>query len=277
MAEIRLQRFLSQAGIASRRKAEELITSGHVKVNGAVVRELGTKVDPSKDRVMVDGRMAVAEEKVYILLNKPKGVITTRSDPQGRPTVMELLPPEVAKSVSPVGRLDFYTEGVLLLTNDGELAAALLHPRHHVEKTYHVKIRGDVPMAHVERWREGVRLDDGTRTNPAKVDILRRTGKHTWLVMTIREGRSRQIHRMAEALHHQVIKLARVAFAGLTYFDLKIGEWRHLTPQEVREVRELAGLVGKEAEVVPALVDRAPPPPRRPRRETSRRAGSRRR
>jgi pseudouridine synthase len=170
---------------------------------------------------------------------------------------MELLPPDLQKTVSPVGRLDFYTEGVLLLTNDGELAAALLHPRYHVEKTYHVKIRGEVTMDHVERWRAGVRLDDGERTNPAKVDILRRTGKHTWLVISIREGRSRQIHRMADALHHQVIKLARVAFAGLTYFNLKIGEWRHLSPQEVRDVRELAGLVGKQPEVMPAVIERA--------------------
>lgn len=243
MAQIRLQKFLSQAGVAARRKAERLIVEGRVEVNGRVVTELGTKVDPESDEVRVDGRrVEPAAEKLYVVMNKPKGYVTTTRDPQGRPTVMELLPPKLRDKVKPVGRLDFYTEGVLLFTNDGELAARLLAPRTHVEKTYHAKIRGEVPMRDVEKLRAGVRLDDGRKTLPARVDVLRRTGKHTWLVITITEGRRRQIHRMAEALGYQVIKLARVAFAGIPFWGLKIGECRELEPHEVAELMRLVGL-----------------------------------
>lgn len=265
MSQVRLQKFMASAGVASRRHAEELITAGRVKVNGKVVTELGTKVDPARDTVQVDGSLAVARDHVYILLNKPKGYITTVEDPQGRPTVMQLLPPDTPKGVVPVGRLDFYTEGVLLFTNDGELAAALLHPRRHVEKTYHVKIRGEVRPDDIQKLRDGVTLDDGRKTMPAKVDLLEFTGKHTWLVMTIKEGRSRQIHRMAEALGYQVIKLARVAFGGLTYFGLKIGEHRRLTDHEIRALRHTAGLdlseeerarTREEASRAAALIDR---------------------
>jgi 23S rRNA pseudouridine2605 synthase len=242
VAEVRLQRHLSQSGVASRRKAERMILAGQVKVNGRVVTELGTKVDPDHDRVEVAGQAAVAQEHAYYLLNKPKEYVTTVSDPQGRKTVMELLPRQAPRGVVPVGRLDYYTEGVLLLTNDGELAAALLHPGKKVEKTYHAKFRGQVNPRDIERLRAGVKLDDGRRTMPAKVDLLKFTGTHTWLVMTIAEGRSRQIHRMAESLGYQVIKLARVAFGGLTYFGLKVGEARKLTEKEVRALRHTAGL-----------------------------------
>ncbi len=249
--EMRLQRFLAQAGVASRRKAEVLITEGHVKVNGKPATELGTKVNPARDEVKVDGKLVLREELVYFVLNKPKGYVSTVADPQGRHTVMELLPQDLPARVVPVGRLDFYTEGVLLFTNDGELQAGLLAPRSHVEKTYHVKIRGKVTQAQVEKLRAGVRLRpegdgsrrDGTRrTMPAKVDVLKFTGTHTWLVMTIREGRSRQIHRMADALNLQVIKLQRVAFGGINYFGLKVGEQRRLDPGEVRHLRRLVGL-----------------------------------
>jgi 23S rRNA pseudouridine2605 synthase len=242
-AEVRLQRFLAQAGVASRRAAEELISGGHVKVNGKRVTTLGTKVRPGKDAVEVDGKRVHAEERVYYVLNKPKGVITTVADPEGRETVMSLLPRNLPARVVPVGRLDFYTEGVLLFTNDGDLAAALLHPRGHVEKTYHAKIRGKVSDAQIEKLRSGVRID-GRKTQPAQVDRLRFTGTHTWLVITIREGRTRQIHKMAEALRLQVIKLARVSFGGITYFGLKIGQSRALTPEEVHDLRKLAGLEG---------------------------------
>jgi pseudouridine synthase len=235
---VRLQKFLSEAGVAARRKAELLIAAGRVTVNGRRVTELGTKVDPDRDEVRVDGRLVEAEEKLYWVLNKPKGYVTTVSDPQGRRTVMELLPQELrGKKLAPVGRLDFYTEGVLLFTNDGELQAGLLAPRSHVEKTYHAKLRGNVPMEAVERLRKGVRLDDGRRTLPAKVDVLRRTGKHTWLVISIHEGRSRQIHRMADAIGFPLLKLARVAFGGITFWGLKIGEARALTPQEVKDLK----------------------------------------
>jgi pseudouridine synthase len=238
--EVRLQRYLAQSGVASRRKGETLITGGHVKVNGKIVTELGSKVRPGKDKVDVDGVRVQPQEKVYLVLNKPKGFVTTVSDPEGRQTVMELLPRDLPAHVVPVGRLDFYTEGVLLFTNDGDLAAALLHPRGHVEKTYHVKIRGKVTEEQIERLRKGVRLDDGRRTQPAQVDQLKFTGTHQWLVITIREGRSRQIHRMCDAVRLQVIKLARVAFAGIAYHGLKVGQSRFLEPDEVRDLQKLA-------------------------------------
>jgi 23S rRNA pseudouridine2605 synthase len=248
---MRLQRYLAQAGVASRRKAETLIVGGHVQVNGKPAIELGTKVNPAKDEVRVDGKLVLRQDLVYYVLNKPKGYVSTVSDPQGRPTVMELLPKDLPARVVPVGRLDFYSEGVLLFTNDGELQAGLLAPRSHVDKTYHVKIRGKVTPAHIDKLRAGVRLradGDGSRrtdtrkTLPAKVDTLKFTGTHTWLVMTIREGRSRQIHRMAEALGLQVLKLQRVSFGGITYFGLKVGEHRKLEHGEVRALRRLVAL-----------------------------------
>ncbi len=260
MNDLRLQRFLSQAGVAARRKSELLITAGRVRVNGKVVTELGTKVDALRDHVEVDGKRVEAQRKYYYLLNKPKGFVTTVSDPQGRPTVMDLVP-ALPVQIRPVGRLDYYTEGVLLLTNDGELQDALLAPRGKVDKTYHAKFRGEVPMADVEKLRAGVRITEAdgrtVTTLPAQVDVLRRTGVHTWLVITIREGRSRQIHRMAESLGYQVIKLARVAFAGMTYYGLKIGESRPLTVREVHDLRRMAGLDPD--------IDIAPTPPQLPR------------
>ena len=235
--EVRLQRYLASSGVASRRHSEELITSGHVRVNGKAVTELGTKVRIGKDAVEVDGKRVNPEEHVYYLLNKPKGYVTTVSDPQGRKTVMELLPPKRPESVVPVGRLDFYTEGVILFTNDGELAAGLLHPRLHVEKTYHAKVHGTVTDVQLEKLREGVRIE-GRKTSEAKIDRLKFTGTHTWLLMSIQEGRSRQIHKMAEAVGLQVLKLARVAFVGITYYGVKVGACRQLTPAEVLMLKE---------------------------------------
>jgi 23S rRNA pseudouridine2605 synthase len=240
MEEIRLQRYLAQSGVSSRRKGEDLITSGHVRVNGKTVTELGTKVRPGKDKVDVKGVRVQPEDKVYLVLNKPKGCVTTMSDPEGRPTVVEFLPRNLPAHVVPVGRLDFYTEGVLLFTNDGDLAAALLHPRGHVEKTYHVKIHGKITPEQLERLRKGVRLQDERRkTNPAQVDLLKFTGTHQWLVMTIREGRSRQIHRMCDTVGLQVIKLARVAFGGINYHGLRVGQSRFLLPDEIQHLRTL--------------------------------------
>ncbi len=250
---IRLQKFLSQAGVAARRKAEVLITEGRVKVNGKVVTVLGTKVQPAKDRVSVDGKPVKSVNKVfYILLNKPKGCISTMSDPQGRKTVMDFLPPNLPVRVRPVGRLDYYTEGVLLLTNDGDLHSALLSPKTHVEKIYHAKIKGAISDESLSTWRKGVVLDDGYETKPAQVDRLKPSGPnatsvHSWLVVTITEGQSRQIHRTAGALGHEVLKLARVSFAGLTYFGVRVGDSRHLLPDEVLHLQQVAGLVGPEA------------------------------
>ena len=241
MAAIRLQRFLSQAGVAARRKAEELIVAGRVTVNGKVVRELGTKVDPEHDRVSVDGEGIAAEDKFYVLLNKPKGCITAVSDDRGRPTVMDYLP-HLPVSIAPVGRLDFYSEGVLLLTNDGELAAKLLAPKSHVPKTYHVKIRGQIRPGQLQVLRDGVRLDDGTVTAPAEVTELPAESKHSWLAITLYEGKSRQIHRMMETLGFEVTKLQRVAFANLTFHGLRVGDARELNQLELNELRDMVGL-----------------------------------
>ncbi|HYU16358.1 MAG TPA: pseudouridine synthase, partial [Candidatus Acidoferrum sp.] len=241
MSRVRLQRYLSQAGVAARRKAEALIVAGRVKVNGRPVTELGSTVDPAVDRVTVDGQAAHPEALFYCVLNKPKGIITAVSDPEGRPSVMEYLP-NLPVAVKPVGRLDFYSEGVLLLTNDGELSAALQSPRNHIEKTYHVKFRGVVRDGHMDVMRRGVRLDDGTVTRQAQVDRLRSESRHDWLVITLTEGKSRQIHRMAEALGYQVLKLQRVSFAGIDYFGLRVGDARELTQAEVNELRDRVGL-----------------------------------
>jgi pseudouridine synthase len=238
---VRLQRYLAAAGVAARRKAEELITAGRVTVNGEVVTKLGTKVDPDRDQVTVDGEAVVPLDYFYVLFNKPKGCITAVSDDRGRLTVMDYLP-NLPVPVKPVGRLDFYTEGVLLLTNDGELAARLLAPASHVPKTYHVKVHGQVRPEHVKRLRNGVQLDDGTTTLPAEVEVLPGESKHTWLAITIHEGKHRQIHRMIEALGYRVDKLQRVAFANLTFHHLRVGDARELTQQELNELRDLVGL-----------------------------------
>jgi pseudouridine synthase len=240
---MRLQRFLAQAGVASRRKAEELITAGRVKVNGRVVSELGSKVDAVRDEVIVGGRKVTKQQPVYLVLNKPKGYVTTLSDPEGRPTVLELVG-KVEERVYPVGRLDFNTEGVLLLTNDGDLAHALMHPSREVKKTYQVKLRGLAGPDVADALRHGVTLDDGTRTAPAEVTMLGPTegGHNSWLEITIHEGKNRQIHRMAEALDLQVAKLQRVRYAGLDVEGLRPGRWRTLRREEVDGLRRLAGI-----------------------------------
>jgi 23S rRNA pseudouridine2605 synthase len=240
MAE-RLQKYLAAAGVAARRKAEDLITSGRVTVNGKVVRVLGTKIDPDRDAVTVDGMAVVAADSFYVLLNKPKACITAVTDDRGRPTVMDYLP-NLPVAVKPVGRLDFYSEGVLLLTNDGELAARLLAPANHVAKTYHVKIHGQLAPRHLDALRAGIRLDDGMMTMPADVQVLPGESKHTWLAVTLHEGKHRQLHRMIEALGFRVDKLQRVAFANLTFHGLRVGDARELTQLELNELRGLVGL-----------------------------------
>src|SRR5689334_18421101 len=238
---VRLQRYLAAAGVAARRKAEEMITAGRVKVNGKVAKVLGTKVDPDSDQVEVDGEAVVPLDTFYVLFNKPKGCITAVTDDRGRPTVMDYLP-NLPVPVKPVGRLDFYSEGVLLLTNDGELAARLLAPASHVPKTYHVKVHGRLTQDDLKQLRKGVQLDDGTTTMPADIAQLPGESKHTWIAVTIYEGKHRQIHRMIEALGFRVDKLQRVAFANLTFHDLRIGDARELDQQELNELRDLVGL-----------------------------------
>jgi 23S rRNA pseudouridine2605 synthase len=235
---IRLQKIISQAGLASRRAAEKLISEGRVTVNGATVHEKGTKADPSRDDIRVDGRRIKSAERLrYILLYKPAGYVTTRSDPQRRPTVIDLLR-GVREYVYPVGRLDYDTEGLLLLTNDGDLAAKLTHPRHGVERTYEAHVKGMPDDEAIERLRRGIALD-GRRTLPADVSLLnKRRGVGDGVVaITIREGRNRQVRRMLEAVGHPVKKLLRVGIGPLSDRGLKPGVWRELTDGEVAKLK----------------------------------------
>ena len=237
----RLQKILSRAGISSRRQAEELIRAGRVRLNGQVVRELGTKADPSRDRITVDGRsLRSAGKPVCILLNKPVGVVTTLSDPQKRPTVLDVLG-KMRVRVFPVGRLDYHSAGLLLLTNDGELALRLTHPRYGVKKTYRVKVKGDVNEKALRRLRNGVRLKDG-RTAPAVVRITSSAERKTWLEITIAEGKRRQIRRMCEAVGLLVEKLVRTRLGPLKLGNLQPGHYRQLTDEELKKLRRTLGL-----------------------------------
>lgn len=234
--KVRIQKFLSQAGICSRRKAEELIQQGLVSVNKKVVTELGTKIDPDKDIIHVEGsRIKTEIKKVTILLYKPKGYVTTLSDPQERPTVQDLIK-KTSMRLFPVGRLDFNSEGLLLLTNDGEMSNTLTHPQHQIEKVYWVKVQGKPSESKLKRLRRGIKLEDGP-TAPCKVKILSHTETNCWLEIVLKEGRNRQIRRMIEAIGYNVLKLKRARLAGLTLEGLKPGEYRLLTPQEIKTLK----------------------------------------
>lgn len=235
----RLQKLISKAGIASRREAEKLILSKRVTVNGKVVVELGTKVDPDKDKVLVDGKPIANEKHVYFMLNKPKGVITSMKDERGRKTVVDLLS-EVKERVYPVGRLDYQTEGLLLLTNDGELTNRLLHPRYEIYKTYIAKVRGIPGEEKLDLLRAGIRLEDGMAA-PAivkRIEILPEEGTTT-LEITIHEGRNRQVRRMCEAIGYPVKALKRVAFASLTTAGLRRGQYRELSKEEISMLKAI--------------------------------------
>lgn len=222
---------MASAGVASRRKSEDLILEGKVKVNGQLVTELGFKVSQS-DLVEVEGKEIYKPKgHVYYLLNKPTGYVTTVSDPQGRKTVMELVPKD--HRVFPVGRLDIMTEGLLILTDDGELAYKLTHPKHKVEKEYHVKVNGIVTQEHITNLREGIMLDDG-KTSPAKVEILNIQGGEATLSLIIHEGKNRQVRRMMEAVGRKVITLRRVKYGNLTLEGVQLGKYRNLTEEEVQ-------------------------------------------
>ena len=258
---MRLQKFMASAGVASRRRAEELIRSGVVEVNGSVVTELGTRVFPGRDRVTVRGEPIAAETKVYFVLNKPDGVVSSAAgsvDERGRPTVLSLMH-GVAQRLYPVGRLDYHSRGVMLLTNDGALAAALTHPRHGVVKTYHVKFQGKLGPDDEGRLRDGVELDDGSVTRPlAELFAFRETDANIWYQMGLREGLNRQIRRMGEAIGHPVLKLLRVAIGDITADGLADGEWRPLTSTEVGQLLASVALDGPR--------DRSPTRSRRPGR-----------
>jgi 23S rRNA pseudouridine2605 synthase len=241
----RLQKILSAAGIASRRLSEELIVQGRVSVNGRTVTELGTKADPAVDEIKVDGRRIKTEQRRrYVLLNKPRGYITTRSDPEGRPTVMDLMK-AVKEYIYPVGRLDYDSEGLLLLTNDGELAARLTHPRHEVEKVYEARVKGVPDDKALDRLARGVPID-GRRTAPAKIrasePFARGSGEQTIVEISIHEGRQRQVRKMFEAVGHPVVRLKRVRIGPLEDPAMPVGHWRELTPKEVAQLRRASGL-----------------------------------
>lgn len=233
----RLQKYISRCGYASRRKAEKLIVEGKVLVNGHYVTELGTKINPERDKVKVEGKLIQPEEHKYILLNKPKGVVTTVSDPEGRTTVMDYVK-EVPVRVYPVGRLDYNTEGLLLLTNDGDLAQGLMHPSKEVEKTYEVKIQGVVNDAHLLEIADGILLD-GKMTAPAVIEDFGFNGKNTILEITIHEGRNRQVRRMFETYGYRIQNLKRVRYAGLTLSGVKRGAFRYLDKMEISSLKEL--------------------------------------
>lgn len=270
MAEERLQKIIARAGFASRREAEEMIRGGRVTVNGRVVSELGSKADAATDHVKVDGKLITRPEtRRYILLNKPKEVMTTVDDPQGRTTVLDLVR-GVKERLFPVGRLDYHSEGLILLTNDGELAFRVAHPSQGSVKTYHVKVRGVPAERLVEKLERGITIE-GKRTLPCEIRRLRTTGKsdeegNSWYEVKLREGRTQQIRKMFKAVGHPVTKLKRVAIGSLSDPRLAAGQWRELTRQEVRTL-------AASPELRPKLAARAKSPRtgETPRKPTSRR------
>lgn len=238
---VRLNKFLALAGVASRREADRWIQEGRISVNNQVVEELGLRVDEDKDIVRVDGRkIQVKTEPVYILLNKPAGYLVTLKDPFRRPTVRTLLPASLGR-IFPVGRLDLATEGLLVLTNDGELAFRLSHPRFGVKKVYLAKIKGEPDKEALRRLERGVHLE-GAKTAPARVVLLAPGQKSSWLRLELQEGRKREVREMCRAVGHPVLELRRVEFAGLGLGTLKPGQWRHLEPGEVRRLKSLVNI-----------------------------------
>jgi 23S rRNA pseudouridine2605 synthase len=249
--EVRLQKLIAGTGLASRRKAEGLIAAGRVMVNGKTVTELGTKVDPTRDHVKIDGKhLSAAQPFVYLMLNKPKNVVSTLDDPGGRTTVKDYLR-GVSVRVFPVGRLDFDSEGLMLLTNHGDLAQAMLHPRYHVPKTYLIKVKGVLTDEDIRNLERGVKLDDGM-TSPAQVKKVRKVEANSWLEITIREGRKHQVKRMLESVGHPVIKLLRIRMGSLALGDLQPGEFRFLTDREANALRQLVDERVAAAEDAPA-------------------------
>ena len=225
----RLQKLIARAGICSRREAEKIILAGRVSVDGKIITELGAKADPKKNKIRVDGKLLkFAAEKIYLLLNKPRGCVSTVHDDRGRKTVLDLLGENFSGRVYPVGRLDLNSEGLLLLTNDGDLTNALIHPRYEVSKTYRASVTGDVTADKLDRLRAGIELEDGL-TAPAEVYLLEKN----LVEITIHEGRNRQVRRMFAAVGCDVKKLRRTKFAGLTLDGVKVGKFRALTAEEI--------------------------------------------
>lgn len=234
----RLQKYIADCGIASRRKAEELIEKGLVKVNDKVITELGTKIDPLKDEVKYKGKVIKPEnKKVYILLNKPEGYVTTARDQFNRPTVLDLVK-DVKERVVPVGRLDYDTSGLLILTNDGDVVYKLTHPKSEVDKVYEAKLFGVPDSNTINLFKNGITID-GKKTQPAKIQLIKVDGRFSWCYITIHEGRNRQVRKMCQAARHPVSTLRRVAEGDIELGDLKKGEWRYLNDKEIRYLKGL--------------------------------------
>ena len=239
MEEMRLQKFLAMAGVASRRKCEELIEQGLVKVNNQVVTELGTKVNPEKDKVFYNEKeiKLVEDEHVYVLLNKPIGFVTTAEDQFGRDTVLDLVK-KVNRRIVPVGRLDMYTSGALILTDDGEFVYKVTHPKHEITKTYTVTVKGIANEEDVQKLRDGVEIEGGYITRPAKAKIIKidREKNQSRIEIEIHEGKNRQVRKMCEAIGKRVLALHRAKIGNIGVKDLKIGTWRYLKESEVKEI-----------------------------------------
>lgn len=240
MALERLQKILARAGVASRRKAELLIAAGRVRVDGKPVTELGFRCDARRSRVEVDGRRLAPEPLVYGVLHKPRGVVCTLRDPESRPTVSELLR-SVGARVVPVGRLDYHTSGTLLFSNDGNFTVTLSHPRRRVPRVYVAKVRGVIDDAGLSRWTRRIEVG-GRVTEPAGVRRLRTEGDKTWLEITLREGRNRQVHRLGDAAGYPVLRLIRIAQAGITHEGLRPGQWRLLDTEELVRLKRQFGV-----------------------------------
>ena len=238
--EQRLQKLIASAGIASRRHAEQLIVDGQVTVNGKVITELGVKADPQRDHIKVKGRLINPrlehQEHVYVLLNKPKGYLTSMSDPDDRPLVIDLIPKSLGR-LHPVGRLDFNTEGLLLLTNDGELTNVITSAKNRIPKVYRAKVKGVPGDKAIERLRRGIVIDEDGRTAKAEVRKVRESQSNAWFELTLYEGRNQQIRRMFDAIGHSVIKLIRTRIGKLEVEPLKAGQWRHLSAREIRQMK----------------------------------------
>jgi 23S rRNA pseudouridine2605 synthase len=233
--QIRLHKFIAESGLASRREAERLIVAGKVTVNGQVIKELGTKIDPVRDKVRVGKRIAVQPERGILLLNKPRGVVSTLSDPEGRPTVADFLTKKY-ESYFPVGRLDWDSTGLMIMTNDGEVAERLMHPRYGFERTYEVRVEGSVSAATCNRIESGVRLEDGNVSG--KVRLISNEEGASWLEIIVTEGRNRVIRRLMEKLGHPVIKLRRIAYGPFRLGKLPSGQIRKLTQKEYMSLRK---------------------------------------
>jgi len=248
MAEERLQKILARAGVASRRKAEELITSGRVRVDGKIVSELGAKADPKRAKIELDGKRLEREPLCYGIFHKPRGMVTTLSDPEGRPTASDVLR-EVGLRVVPVGRLDFNTSGALLFTNDGDFAHAMQHAKGRVPKVYAAKVQVPVDEKILERWAESIEIE-GKKTSPAKVRVLRREEGKTWLEVIVKEGKNHQIRRLGDHAGTPVQRLARLSHGEITTDGIRPGHWRLLTIDELKGLKKRYGVPEKIRGVV---------------------------